>query len=49
MAYQAIVAEPNNVPAATGASHSAIMGKILPGKNWPYDLGHNVIEKLWKI
>ena len=49
MAYQAIVAEPNNLPAATGAAHPAIMGKILPGKNWPFDLGHNVIEKLWKI
>ncbi len=49
MAYQAIMAEPNNIPAATGATHPVIMGKILPGKNWPYDLGHNVIEKLWKI
>jgi anhydro-N-acetylmuramic acid kinase len=49
MAYQNIMAEHNNMPAATGASHPVIMGKILPGRNWPYDLGHNVIEKLWKI
>lgn len=49
MAYQAIMSEPNNLPAATGANHPVMMGKIVPGKNWPYDLGHHVIEKLWKI
>ena len=49
MAYQTIVAEPNNLPAATGAPHPVIMGKIIPGKKWPYDLGENIIEKLWKI
>jgi len=49
MAYQTIMAEPNNLPAATDASRSVIMGKIVPGKNWPYDLGDQVIERLWKI
>ncbi len=49
LAYQAIVTEANNLPAATGATRPLIMGKIVPGRNWPFDLGHNIIEKLWKI
>lgn len=49
MAYQAITAEPSNIPVATGARREVMMGKIVPGKNWPFDLGENVIEKLWRL
>jgi anhydro-N-acetylmuramic acid kinase len=34
LAYAALLGEPNNVPAATGARHPVVMGKIIPGRNW---------------
>jgi anhydro-N-acetylmuramic acid kinase len=34
LAYLAILGEPGNVPACTGASHATILGQISPGKNY---------------
>jgi anhydro-N-acetylmuramic acid kinase len=31
LAYEAILGVPNNLPVATGARHSVVMGKIVPG------------------
>ena len=33
-AYETIQSIPSNVPTATGAGHSVVMGKIVPGKNF---------------
>lgn len=33
LAYLARQGEPNNLPAATGASHPVVMGKFIPGRN----------------
>jgi len=34
LASETVRGVPSNVPAATGASHPAILGKIYPGRNW---------------
>jgi anhydro-N-acetylmuramic acid kinase len=34
LAYQTIRGESTNVPAVTGAGHSVILGKIVPGRGW---------------
>jgi anhydro-N-acetylmuramic acid kinase len=35
MGYQALHGRPNTVPACTGAAHPVVMGKIVPGPNYP--------------
>jgi anhydro-N-acetylmuramic acid kinase len=34
LAYEAILGEPNNLPAATGARRPVVMGKIIPGTSF---------------
>lgn len=34
MGHEAIFGRPNTVPSCTGASHSVVMGKIVPGSNY---------------
>ena len=34
MAYQTIRGMPNNLPSVTGARHSVVMGKIIPGRSF---------------
>jgi anhydro-N-acetylmuramic acid kinase len=35
MGYQALHGRPNTVPACTGARHPVVMGKLVPGPNYP--------------
>jgi len=35
LGYQALHGRPNTVPTCTGASHPVVMGKIVPGPNYP--------------
>ena len=34
LAHEALLGRPNNLPSATGARHSVVMGEIAPGKNF---------------
>jgi 1,6-anhydro-N-acetylmuramate kinase len=34
MGYEALHGRPNTVPTCTGASHSVVMGKLIPGANY---------------
>lgn len=37
--YQTLHGRPNTVPACTGAHHAVVMGKLLPGPNYPALVG----------
>lgn len=39
LAYKALLGEPTNLPAVTGASHPVVLGKIIPGRSKKIFLG----------
>ena len=34
LAYETIIGKSSNIPSVTGASHSTVLGKIIPGNNF---------------